>query len=271
MTVLHVATTGSDRADGSASAPLRTVNAAAALARPGDTVRVHEGEYREWVRPVRGGLSDRRRITYEAAEGEHVVLKGSERITGWRREDGTVWRADVPNAVFGDFNPFAEEVAGDWLVPPSSGERKHLGEVYLDGRSGYEVHDVDAVHSAPERREAVDRWTELPEPVRDVDQTRYVWYAEVGADATTIWANFHGADPTAALVEINVRRSVFYPVEHHLDYITVRGFEMAHAATPWAPPTADQPGLLGPNWAKGWIIEDNVVHDARCSAISLGK
>ena len=37
---------------------------------------------------------------------------------------------------------------------------------------------------------------------------------------------------TRELVEINVRRSVFYPTEHHLDYITVRGFELAQAAVP---------------------------------------
>jgi len=107
--------------------------------------------------------------------------------------------------------------------------------------------------------------------VRNPDQTQLVWYAEVGTDETTIWANFQGADPNHELVEINVRRSVFYPVEHHVDYITVRGFELAHAASPWAPPTADQPGLIGPNWAKGWIIEDNLIHDAKCSAVSLGK
>ena len=271
MTVYHVAATGTDRADGSATAPLRTINAAAALAQAGDTVRVHEGEYREWVTPARGGLSDRRRITYEAVEGERVIIKGSERITEWIPDDGTVWRAVVPNALFGGFNPFAEEVGGDWLVRPTSGECKHLGDVYLNGRSFYEVHDVAAVSAAPTRSEAVDGWTGLAEPVLDVDQTRYVWYAEVGDESTTIWANFQGADPTSELVEINVRRSVFYPTEHHLDYITVRGFEMAHAATPWAPPTADQPGLIGPNWAKGWIIEDNLIHDAKCSAISLGK
>ena len=68
-----------------------------------------------------------------------------------------------------------------------------------------------------------------------------------------------------------MRRSVFYPTQHHRDYITVRGFELAQAATPWVPPTADQPALIGPNWAKGWIIEDNHIHDAKCSAISLGK
>jgi hypothetical protein len=93
----------------------------------------------------------------------------------------------------------------------------------------------------------------------------------VGAAATTIWANFQDADPNASLVEINVRRSVFYPEDHHLDYITVRGFELCQAASPWTPPTADQPGLIGPNWAKGWIIEDNDIHDAKCSAISIGK
>ena len=46
---------------------------------------------------------------------------------------------------------------------------------------------------------------------------------------------------------------------------------MAHAATPWTPPTADQPGLIGPNWSKGWIIEHNIIHDSKRSAISLGK
>ena len=107
--------------------------------------------------------------------------------------------------------------------------------------------------------------------VRNPDQTKLVWYAEVDSDQTTIWANFAGADPNHELVEINVRPAVFYPTENHVDYITVRGFELAQAATPWAPPTADQPGLIGPNWAKGWIIEDNVIHDAKCSAISIGK
>jgi hypothetical protein len=270
--VLHVATTGSDEADGSDARPFRTIGRAAALARAGDRVVVHEGEYREWVRPARGGLSDARRITYEAAEGEHVVVKGSERVTGWERTDGSVWRVEVPNDLFGSFNPFAEEVIGDWVVRPiEAGSRKHLGDVYLNGRSFYEAGSLDEVASPPRREEIVDDWTTRTVPVRDPDQTAYVWYAEVTPGTTTIWANFHDADPNTELVEINVRRSVFYPTEHHVDYITVRGFELCQAATPWAPPTADQPGLIGPNWAKGWVIEDNVIHDAKCVAVSLGK
>lgn len=272
MTTLHVAPTGSDTASGTAESPLRTIGRAAALAVPGDTVIVHAGEYREWVKPHRGGRSDRERITYQAADGEHVAIKGSERITGWQPDVGTVWVVALPNTLFGDFNPYAEVVTGDWLARRHPGEpAAHLGEVYLNGRSFYEVATRDAVLDPTVRDTVVDDWTGLTVPTPDPDQTRYVWHAEVGADTTTIRANFHGVDPNAELVEINVRRSVFHPVEHHVDYITVRGFELAHAASPWTPPTADQPGLIGPNWAKGWIIEDNHIHDAKCSAVSLGK
>jgi hypothetical protein len=271
MVTLHVAMDGADSGDSSANRPLRTISRAAELALPGDTVLVHQGEYREWVRPLRGGLSGTRRITYQAAPGEHVVIKGSERVTGWEQEQGTVWRASVPSALFGDWNPFAREIAGDWLAEPDPPQRKHLGDVYLNGLSFYEVSTRDDVNDPPLRAEITDHWTRTTDQVRNPEQTRLVWYAEVGADTTTIWANFQGADPNAELVEINVRRSVFYPAAHHVDYITVRGFELAQAACPWTPPTAGQPGLIGPNWAKGWIIEDNVIHDAKCSAVSLGK
>jgi len=270
--VFHVAKTGSDSSDGSQNQPLLTINRAAELAQPGDTVVVHEGVYREWVRPRRGGLSDQRRITYEAAPGEHVAIKGSEQVTGWEAVEGTVWSVTVPNSLFGDFNPFAEEIDGDWIVyPEKDSPKKHLGDVYLNGLSFYEVLSQQEVTDPPLRTEVLDDWTEVMDQVRNPEQTRYVWYAEVGDDSTTIWANFQGADPNAELVEINVRRSVFYPTEHHFDFITVRGFELAQAACPWTPPTADQPGLIGPNWAKAWIIEDNVIHDAKCSAISIGK
>jgi hypothetical protein len=270
--VFHVAKTGSDVAKGSEAGPFRTINRAAIVAQPGDTIVVHAGEYREWVTPPRGGLSNERRITYQAAAGEHVVIKGSERVTGWTPVSGTVWTVSVPNSLFGSFNPYAEEINGDWIVyPEQASPRKHLGDVYLNGMSFYEAVSLSDVSDPPRRTEVLDDWTETPDAVRNAEQTRYVWYAEVGLDETTIWANFQGADPNDELVEINVRRSVFYPTEHHIDYITVRGFELAQAACPWTPPTADQPGLIGPNWAKGWIIEDNVIHDAKCSAVSLGK
>jgi alpha-N-arabinofuranosidase len=46
---------------------------------------------------------------------------------------------------------------------------------------------------------------------------------------------------------------------------------MEHAATNWAPPTAEQVGLIGTNWSKGWIIENNTVRYSVCTGIALGK
>lgn len=269
---IHVSVHGSDDAAGTQEAPLRSIDRAAQLARPGDTVVVHAGTYREWVRPRRGGRDDARRITYRAAEGEHVRITGSEQVTGWEAVGGGVWRVEVPNALFGEVNPFAVEVDGDWMVRPGRDEpKKHLGAVYLDGVRLLEVATAADVATAPRRTEIVDDWTETTVPVADPDRTTLVWHAEVGADVTTIHAAFGDADPNAALTEINVRPAVFWPVDHHVDFITVRGFELCQAATQWAPPTANQPGLVGPNWARGWVIEDNDIHDARCSAVSLGK
>lgn len=272
MTIFHVAVTGSDQNPGDAGSPFATINHAAQIARPGDTVVVHEGEYREWVKPRNAGLSATRRITYEAAEGERVVIKGSEQVTDWTQESGGVWKTVVPNELFGDFNPYALKVEGDWVVPDQQDDpRCHLGDVYLNGKSFYEVHAREDVDDPAPRTEDVDRWTGNKVPVLDPEATTRVWFAEVSPETTTIWANFGQADPREELVEINVRRSVFYPDRIGIDYITVRGFEICQAATPWTPPTADQPGMIGPNWAKGWIIEDNILHDAKCSAISIGK
>ncbi|MDR1189468.1 MAG: right-handed parallel beta-helix repeat-containing protein [Bifidobacteriaceae bacterium] len=284
MTEYHVAKSGSDQAPGTADAPFGTINRAAQAAMPGDDVVVHAGIYREWVSPSRGGTSDTRRITYRAAQGEHVVIKGSEQVTDWVREPlpdqlvgspfavGGVWRLAVPNSLFGDFNPYERAIGGDWLVRPTEADGlKHLGEVYLDGKSFFEVSSRQAVFS-PGRRDVVsDDWTGLAEEAAGPDQAPRVWHAEVGPTDTVIWANFGAADPNLDTVEINVRRCVFYPRETGRDYITVRGFELAQAACPWAPPTAEQPGLIGPNWAKGWVIEDNVIHDAKCAGISIGK
>jgi hypothetical protein len=98
-----------------------------------------------------------------------------------------------------------------------------------------------------------------------------LWFAQVDASNTTIWAQFKDVNPNDAEVEINVRRSVFYPDKPGVNFITVRGFTMMHAATPWAPPTAEQVGLIGTNWSKGWIIEDCDIRYSTCVGVTLGK
>nr|MBR4279598.1 right-handed parallel beta-helix repeat-containing protein [Clostridia bacterium] len=269
--IYYVATNGCNCNPGTIDAPFRTINHAARLALPGDTVRVREGVYREWVDPAEGGLTPVSRITYEAMPGEHVVIKGSEIVTGWTLTDGTVWQAEVDNAVFGGWNPFEKAVEGDWLMSPRE-DPVHLGDVYLNGKSMYEARSVEEVRKAEMRFHGHQvPGKEEREPVRDPEDSVYQWYAEVGEKSTVIWANFQGADPNAELVEINVRPYCFYPSRTGRNYITLRGFEICQAACPFTPPTADQPGMVGTHWSKGWIIENNHLHDAKCSAISLGK
>ena len=89
--------------------------------------------------------------------------------------------------------------------------------------------------------------------------------------ATTIYAQVPaGVDPNAA-GEINARQTVFYPASPHIDSITVRGFTLERAATQWAPPSAEQVGIIGTHWSRGWLIEDNEVRYSRCSCVALGK
>ena len=271
MREYHVAVTGCDFEDGTKDHPFRTISRAALLAMPGDRVIVHEGEYREWVKPAQGGTSSVSRITYEAAEGERVVIKGSEQITCWEPVEGSVWKAVLPNSFFGTYNPYKEVLGGDWFIYPNDNSL-HAGDVYLNGKSFYEAKSLEEVKNPVIRTEGVNPpWTRHPEPILHPEDTMYQWYAETDQETTVIYANFQGVNPNEELTEINVRKCCFYPEKTGLNYITVRGFEMAQAACPWTPPTADQPGLLGTNWSKGWIIENNKIHDAKCSGISIGK
>lgn len=211
------------------------------------------------------------RIVYEAVFGEKVVIKGSERIRGWKNIGGCVWRVAIPNRFFGGFNPYTEVLEGDWLAAPTE-YSLHLGEVYLNGKSLYEAVSLDEVKNPVMRTEGVFLpWMGKGELLLHPEDSIRQWYTCQEGDETILYANFQGADPNVELTEINVRKSCFYPEKTGVNYITVRGFEMTQAACQWAPPTADQPGLLGVNWSKGWIIENNVIHDAKCCGISIGK
>jgi len=132
---IHVAKTGSDSGSGSVSDPFLSITKAAEVAQPGDTVTVHAGTYREWVKPVRGGAGEDKRIIYRAAPDEKVIIKGSEHITSWTREGGDVWKVELANSFFDAYNPYALKLSGGWL---NYGQWHHRGDVYLNGEAFYE-------------------------------------------------------------------------------------------------------------------------------------
>lgn len=255
----HVSVKGSDANIGSEAAPFRTINWAAQKALPGDTVTVHNGTYREWVNPLNGGERDGKRILYRVAEGEKAEIKGSELVTNWKKEKRGkgVWKVVLPNSFFGNYNPFNDRLYGDWLW---SDRIHHTGDVFLNDVSLYEEFSLDKVFSPDTLR-----------TVRDPQGCTNVWFAEVDAEHTTIYANFGQIDPNKETVEVSVRPTCFYPTREGLNYITIRGFHISQAATQWAAPTAEQVGMVATHWCKGWIIEDNVIKNSRANGITLGK
>ncbi|MEX0324339.1 MAG: right-handed parallel beta-helix repeat-containing protein [Puniceicoccaceae bacterium] len=254
----HVTKSGNDSDAGTIQEPLKTIQAAAELAMPGDVVIVHEGEYRERINPPRGGLSDLQRITYKAADGEKVIIKGSEVVKGWERLKGSTWKVSLPNSFFGDYNPFDDLLEGDWLN--KKGFNHHTGEVFLNGIALFEKNSIEEVLKSEPYPDA-----------RNQEESVYTWFSEVNENSTTIWANFQDLQPNDELVEISARPACFYPDMPGRNYITVSGFVMTQAATQWAAPTAEQPGLIGTHWSKGWIIENNTVSNSKSVGITLGK
>ena len=253
-----VAIDGDDSNTGTLESPFRTINHAAQLAMPGDTVTVREGTYREWVRPARGGDSENTRIIYRAADGEDVRIVGSEPATGWAHEGDGTWILTLDHDYFGDFNPFAtlsrhpvdieEDESGDgwgWL---KYGRWTHLGDVYINGEGLTE-------------RETRD----------EIAETTFSWHAEIDDGTTIIRANFGELDPNANDVELNHRPYAFFPEATGLSYITLQGFTIQNVASHWAPPVVYQPGAVGSNGGHHWVIENNIVMYAKAVCISIGN
>lgn len=252
----YVSMEGERGGTGTEENPFQRIGDAAAVARAGDEVIVAPGIYREYVNPRNGGCEGNP-IVYRSLEPGKAVITGAEIVTGWKKYSGSVWKAKIHNGIFGEYNPYTTEIFGDWYF----GVKKcHTGEVYLNGNSLYEAENLESV-MRPEREK--NSW--------DPEFSMYKWYTEQEDGYTVIYANFHQEDPNENCVEINVRRNCFLPSQNGVNYIRVSGFVICQAATTWAPPTAYQDGMVGPNWSKGWIIEDCEIFHSKCCGISLGK
>lgn len=274
MAVYHVSISGSKGAAGTAEHPFASINEAAQKAQSGDTVIIHGGVYREQVDPAFGGRNTFERITYKAAEGEKVVIKGSEEVTGkWQQlpDCPKVWKLTLCNCFFRGHNPYQTLLTGDWLIYPYP-FWLHTGDVYLNGKSLYEAKTLDEVKN-PQMREfgCPPGWNKDWEKIPHPEDTLLQWYTEADGDNTVIYANFGGADPNKECTEINVRPYCFRPSRIGINYLTLEGIEFAQAACNWNPPTGHQAGMVDTHWSKGWIVRNCEFHDAKTSGLSLGK
>ena len=169
----------SDRNPGTADRPWRTISRAAGrgVLRPGDTVRVHAGTYRETVEPREGGRRGAR-VAFVAAKGERVVVSGAEPAPDW-----------------------APAATGLWRRPWTGGALP----IYADD------HDERRVF----RREMViARGEPLREaPSREAIAPGQFWAEGPPEAPTALLARFpDGATPEAARAEVAVRTYLFKPL-----------------------------------------------------------
>ena len=104
----------SDDGPGTLDRPWKTIAKAAASIKPGDTVRVHSGVYREHVVIKTDGTADVP-IRFEAAPLENVVVTGADLVTDWHKADSDRPIYTVPWAHrFNTFSPAMTHPGDDY-------------------------------------------------------------------------------------------------------------------------------------------------------------
>jgi hypothetical protein len=251
----------SDTNPGTRDRPFHTIGRAAAVLKPGERVLVWPGVYRERVTPARGGASPSRMISYQAAPGGSVIVRGSEVVTGpWRRESpsgaGAVWRVDLGQLLAGipaDENPFRRQNLErsqldimSWAVPQYGKLpfRLPCGLVFQDDRRLVQVASREELSKA----------------------TGVYWVD--GKRCGLFVRTFGDSDPRHCRIEVTTRQYVFAPRKMGLRYIHVRGFIFEHAGNPFPMP---QYGALSTTRGSRWLIEDNVVRQVNSIGIDIAN
>ena len=256
-------TRAADPTPGTKELPFLTIGKAAQVLQLGERVVIMTGVYRERVDPARGGTGPDKMISYEAAPGATVVVKGSRVVkTGWEPSAG--FKLDMPEAArakvevyhrrlddldFQGYNPFGMvSIMQDrvYLKPKPEELWRHLkrrGLVFVDGKRLQQV--------------------EL--------------YQELGRKDAAFWCEHDGlaihvrlpgdADPAQHEVELAIQEQAFAPRTRGLSYIRVKGIAFEHAANAFPVP---QRGMVSLSRGHHWIIEDCVLKHANGVALDIG-
>jgi hypothetical protein len=291
-----------DNGPGNKARPFRTINKAAQVLRPGQRVVIAAGTYRECVRPARGGTSPSQMISYEAAPGAKVTIKGSDVLKGgWRQETisvgfrfpgspvptepgVTAWRCDLPPAMFPDgYNPFAlPSIMGqwEWLDPKVADIGPYLrrrGLVFVDGKPlepMEQLRELAMPHLPP-----VPDFTIPAVPQNGLPARRRggpIMQEVGGSPDARFWVEYSGTaihirlssgTPSDHLIEITTRQHVFIPAQSGLSFIRVKGITFQHAGNAYPYP---QYGMVSFAGGDHWILEDNTIEWANGMGVAIG-
>ncbi len=88
---IHVSVLAQPGGDGSEASPYMTIQAAAAVANPGEEVVIHAGIYRETVIPAKSGTASAR-IIYRPFNEDHVIIDATDPVTNWEPYNDKLYR-----------------------------------------------------------------------------------------------------------------------------------------------------------------------------------
>jgi len=98
---------------GSAEVPYATIMEAVKAARPGDTITIRQGVYREAVTLGVSGTPERPTVL-RAAAGQRVVVSGFAPITGWKSEGDGLYSATADGTILELYVGYVPQPVGRW-------------------------------------------------------------------------------------------------------------------------------------------------------------
>jgi len=234
----------SDTADGSTDHPLRTIDAAAQLAQPGDVVNVGPGIYHEWVSPARAG-SATAPIVYRSVPERAAIVRGTDVLNAdWQPVPDLpgAFAAPLPQAAFIFGNPF---------VRPPEPPKKKPGWV---GKCNALVFLDDQLLNQAATRE-------------QLAQTPGSWRASDDGQHLLVHLQSNAA-PSSGAIEVTTRDRIFAPHRRGLGYIHVEGFVFERCATR---PGFPQLSALSTRTGQYWVIRNNIVRHTTARGIDCGS
>jgi len=275
-----------DNGPGTAERPFRTIGKAAQLLQPGERVVIAEGVYRECVRPARGGSGPEAMISYEAAPGAKVVIKGSAVARDWHPSEGwnfgfdpashkpvKAWELRLDPALFHGYNPFeVDNVIGNrfWINYAKDNMATYFrrrGLVFVDGKPLEPVEgSMELAGPSPRSMNFFSEvhWSPLFQEFSPY--AGKVWIEPNGMTLHIRLAN--DDDPASHTIEITTEEQVFSPAARYQAYIRVKGITFQHAGNGFPVP---QRGMVSTNRGNHFIFEDNTFEWANSVGLDIGN
>jgi parallel beta-helix repeat protein len=260
----------SDANPGTAQRPWKTISRGDDIVRPGDTIIIHTGVYREYIRPQRNGQAGAP-ITYMAAPGEKVTITGADFITGWKKEPGDEPIYRVPwNAEF----MIDHDKAGNPIEhhPDDAPLWGRAEQVIADGkqfRPELTLQDLrDAWHAQDRSLKSGEKLSPiLQSPLPNLGPTFGGAFAvDTSQKVLWIWLA-DGANPAAHMVLAATRGQCFganqWQLPAGMHFIDIRGITFQYAASFPQRPAVDLSG--GNN-----LIEDCTIEEMAGTGVAVG-